>query len=94
MFFPPAGDRRQSSDVAAERHGDEVHGAEARTGAQALPPHREAQAGEAVKRTDAPDRNLTSTPTRCYRGGLMGNHRVLLTGRAQNAPRRSSLVPP
>lgn len=42
------GDRWQSSDAAAERHDHEVHGSETGAGAEALPPHREAETGQTV----------------------------------------------
>ena len=43
------GDRRESSDAAEERHGDEVHGPEARPRSQTLLPHRETQTGQTMK---------------------------------------------
>lgn len=47
--FPCAGDRRESPALAAERHDDEVHGAEAGAGPEAHLPHRQAKARQVLK---------------------------------------------
>lgn len=51
MSFVSAGDRRQSSDAAAERHDHEVHGSEAGPRPQAVSPHRAPETRQTVRAT-------------------------------------------
>lgn len=53
-LLPPAGDRWQGPAAAAQRRDDEVHGAEAGARAQALLPHRPAEAGQVLNRETQP----------------------------------------
>lgn len=62
-FLIPAGNRREGAAAAAQRHDDEVHGAEAGPGPEAHLPHRQAEARQVLRTLGRTAPALTRSPS-------------------------------